>query len=154
MLRRLPSFGVNVYSAALQNWKQDGTKPAKTAYGIQLLLGDAAEVGFGPENDMTDKQVAQNVPVPGWVEPRLPGTTTLDAVTIYVTKDEARRAQASINARVFTPGFYQVNGRSCVDFAEMVIQVAGAPSPSDTFPRYRISDIRAQQIKDNSSQAK
>lgn len=121
---------------------------------ISVQVDGGAEVGFGPLNDMTDKQVAQNVPVPGWVEPRSPGTTTLDAVTIYVTEDEARRAQASINARAFTPGFYQVNGRSCVDFAEMVIQVADAPSPSDTLPRYLISDIRAQQIKDNSSQAK
>jgi hypothetical protein len=120
---------------------------------VTVQVDGGAEVGFGPVQNMTKEQVLENASVPGQVEPRAAGTTTTNAVTIYLTKDQAGNAQANINARTANPGNYQVDGRSCVDFGETVVHSTGARAPSDLRPAALIQDIRSYQIHDNSSQA-
>jgi RHS repeat-associated protein len=120
---------------------------------ITVQVDGGKEVGFGPVQQMTKKQIAENASVPGQVEPRAAGAATLDAVTIFVTKNEANNAQANIDERAANPGNYQWNGRSCVDFGELVVHSTGAPAPNDLKPSSLIQDIRDQQFRDNSTQA-
>lgn len=120
---------------------------------VTVQVGTGSEVGFGPAQPMTKKQIAENASVPGVVEPRAAGAKTLDAVTIYLTPAEARNAQANINARAANPGNYQVVGSSCVGFGETIVHSTGARAPSDTLPSALIQDIRSMQIHDNSNQA-
>lgn len=120
---------------------------------VTVQVDGGAEVGFGPVQNMTKKQLLENTSVPGQVEPRAAGTTTIDAVTIYLTGAQAANAQATINGRIANPGNYQVDGRSCVDFGETVVHSTGARAPSDLRPSALIQDIRSYQIHDNSSQA-
>jgi len=120
---------------------------------ITVQVDNGKEVGFGPVQDMTAKQIIENTPVPGQVEPRAAGVTTVDAVTVYMTKDEAAQAQGTIDARTTNPGDYQRSGRSCVDFGEDVVRSTGARAPSDTLPSHLIRDLRAIQIQDNTTQA-
>jgi len=119
---------------------------------VTVQVDNGKEVGFGPVQDLTKKQIVENTPVPGQVEPRA-NVGTKDAVTIYLTKDEAAHAQGTIDARTSNPGNYQLRGRSCVDFGEDVVRSTGARVPSDTLPSHLIRDLRAIQIQDNTSQA-
>ena len=120
---------------------------------ITVQVDDYPEVGFGPVNDLTAKQIAENTPVPGNIEYRAAGVPTKDAVTIYLTEAEAVTAQMTINDRHNYPGYYQLRGRSCVDFGETVVSSTGFPVPTDVLPRSLPKDIRAEQIKENTVQA-
>jgi RHS repeat-associated protein len=120
---------------------------------VTVQVDNGPEVGFDPAKDMTKTEIVENKAVPGKVEPRAQGVSTLDAVTIYVTKDEAGKAQSVIDARTKDPGNYQYIGRSCVDFAEDVVRSTGAKAPHDTLPSHLIRDIRSQQMHDKSTQA-
>jgi len=120
---------------------------------VTVQVGGGKEVGFGPAQPMTKKQIAENASVPGVVEPRATGTRTLDAVTIYLTPDEAKHAQSNIDVRSADPGNYQPVGRSCVDFGEAIVHSTGANAPSDTLPASLIQDIRSMQVQAGSNQA-
>jgi RHS repeat-associated protein len=120
---------------------------------ITVQVDSGKEVGFGPVQDLTNKQIIENTSVPGQVEPRATTVQTLDAVTIHLTKDEAAHAQGTIDARTGNPGNYQLRGRSCVDFGEAVVTSTGARAPSDTLPSHLIRDLRAIQTQDNTTQA-
>ena len=120
---------------------------------ITVQVDGHKEVGFTPVKDMTKTEIAENKSVPGTVEPRAKDVKTLDAVTIHLTKDEAKNAQATIDARTANPGDFQTRGRSCVDFGESVVHSTGAKAPSDDLPSHLIQDIRSQQQWDHSSQA-
>jgi len=99
------------------------------------------------------QQIKNNTQVPGYVEPRAAGATTLDSVIIYLTADEANNARGTINARISNPGYYQLLGRSCVDFADVVINSTGFVPSNDVTPNNAIKQIRAQQIMQNTTQA-
>ena len=120
---------------------------------ITVQVDGNKEVGFGPVQDMTHKQVAENASVPGKVEPRDPNAKTLDSVTIYLTGDEANHAQANIDLRNANPGNYQPDGRSCVDLGETVVHSTGAAAPNDLTPKYLIKDLRDLQNKAGTDQA-
>lgn len=120
---------------------------------ITVQIDNGKQVGFAPVQDLTKKQILENTSVPGQVEPRAAGVTTLDAVTIHLTKDEASHAQGTIDDRTNNPGNYELRGRSCVDFGEDVVRSTGSRAPSDTLPSHLILDIRGQQIQDNTTQA-
>ncbi len=120
---------------------------------ITVKVDGNKEVGFGPKKDMTKKELAENKSVPGQVEPRAKDAKTLDSVTVHVTADQAKNAQATIDARTANPGSYQVDGRSCVDFGETVVHSTGANAPSDVLPSHLVGDIRSQQEWDHSTQA-
>ncbi len=120
---------------------------------ITVQLDSGPEVGFGPAQDMTNDQLLQNVSVPGTIEIRAPGATTIDSVTVYLTNAEMNSAQDIIDARTNNPSNYQVVGQSCVDFGEDVLKSTGAYAPSDTLPSSMIYDIRSQQYAANTTQA-
>ncbi|MGO9445800.1 MAG: IPT/TIG domain-containing protein, partial [Thiobacillaceae bacterium] len=128
---------------------------------ITVQVDNNAEVGFapkgnGPNNSLTASQKAAilaNKQVPGTVEPRAAGVATLDAVTIYLTADEANDTQQYINNRTANPGYYQLVGNSCVDFGELVLIETDFPPLMDTLPRSLPKSIRAEQIKENTVQA-
>jgi len=125
---------------------------------ITAQVDNNQEVGFGPVNNLTPMQMIENLPVPGHIEPRAARVATLDAVTIYLTADEAAHAQAviydrSCNPGNCNPGYYQLIGRSCVDFGEDVVNATGFPAPEETFPNSLPKAIRAEQIRENTTQA-
>lgn len=120
---------------------------------ITVQVDNNAEVGFAPVQELTYAQMAASTPVPGQIEPRALSVQTIDAVTIYLTENEANHAQEFINNWASTPGSYELRGRSCVDFAEAIIGSVGFPEPNDTLPMRLPKEIRAIQIKENTIQA-
>jgi RHS repeat-associated protein len=122
-------------------------------YGhVTVQIDNGPEVGYGPVKDMTKTEVLENKAVPGKVEPRADGVKTKDQVTIHVTADGAKAAQATVDSVTKNPGNYLVSGNSCVNFGENVASSAGAKVPNDLKPSSLINDIRQQQYKDNSVQ--
>ena len=63
-----------------------------------VQIDGGKEVGYGPKQDMSAKQVAENKSVPGQVELRAAGAKTEDQVTVHVTGDQAKAAQGTIDA--------------------------------------------------------
>ena len=123
------------------------------AFGhVTVQVNGGKEVGYGPQQDMTKTEIVENKSVPGQVEPRAPGVGTKDAVTIYVTADQAKAAQGTIDNRTNNPGNYNLLNNNCANFAETVVRSAGGKAPADTTPGGLIRDIRSQQQKDNSVQ--
>jgi hypothetical protein len=110
------------------------------------------EVGYGPKQDMTTKQLVENKSVPGQVEDRAPGVKTEDQVTVHVTADQAKAAQATIDSIAKNPGNYQLVGNNCANFAEKVVNSAGGSAPNDVKPGALVNDMRQQQYKDNTVQ--
>jgi len=117
-----------------------------------VQIDGGKEIGYGPKQDMTAKQLAENKSVPGQVEPRAAGVKTEDQVTIHVTGDQAKAAQDTIDAVAKNPGNYQLVGNNCANFAERVVNSAGGNAPPDVKPGALINDMRKQQYKDNSVQ--
>jgi hypothetical protein len=125
---------------------------------ITVQVDNNEEVGFGPKgsgpnNSLTPSDVAAvlaNKQVRGWIEPRGANVTTLDSVIVYLTPAEANNAQATINGWT---GYYQLRGRSCVDFGEAVLASTLFPAPRVTLPRALPKSIRAEEIQRNSVQA-
>jgi RHS repeat-associated protein len=119
---------------------------------VTVQIDGGKEIGYGPKTDMTAKEVAANASVPGQVEPRAAGVKTEDQVTVHVTADQAKVAQATVDSVSKNPGNYQLVGNSCVNFAEKVVTSAGGKAPNDMKPSSLINDMRQQQYKDNSVQ--
>jgi RHS repeat-associated protein len=120
-----------------------------------VQIDGGKEVGYGPKQDMTTKQAVENTPVPGTVEPRAANAKTEDQVTIHVTGDQAKAAQATIDSTAKNPGNYVLHGsdsNNCANFAERVVNSAGGSAPHDTTPGQLVTDMRNQQYKDNSVQ--
>jgi hypothetical protein len=123
---------------------------------ITVQVDNTQEVGFAPKNPTALQEfemVKNNIQFPGYIEPRAAGLTTKDAVTIYLTQNEANNAQQTITDWTNNPGYYQFLGRSCVDFADVVISSTGFIPPNDVTPDNAIKQIRAQQIIQNKTQA-
>jgi hypothetical protein len=113
------------------------------------------EVGYGPKQDMTKKEIVENKAVPGQVEPRAANAKTEDQVTIHVTADQAKAAQQTIDDVSKNPGNYVLRGsdvNNCATFDQRVVNAAGGNAPHDTTPGGIVGDIRNQQYKDNSVQ--
>ena len=121
---------------------------------ITVQVDGAGEVGFGPLTPMTKAQILANASVNGTVEPRAAGVATLNAVTIYLTADEANAATNMINFISTFPGQYQVLGSSCVDFGEIVMSATGfLASTNSRLPSLLITDTQRRQVSHNSVQA-
>lgn len=130
---------------------------SNTFFGHNTVQVDNNQaVGFGPI-DASDTTLLEGVSVPGYVYSRV--ATTIDAVYIYLTYDEAYGAngtggaQAIINSWTNYPPLYNLYSRSCATFAEAVLTSTGFPAPMDIDPRKLIKDIRGEQIKENTTQA-
>jgi len=123
------------------------------AFGhVTVQIDGGKEVGYGPKQDMTTKQIVEGKSVPGQVEPRADGVKTVDQVTINVTGDQAKAAQGAIDARAANPGDYNLTSNNCAQFGTAVVNAAGGNAPNDIKPSSLISDIRSQQYKANSTQ--
>jgi hypothetical protein len=116
-----------------------------------VQIDGGKEVGYGPKKD-GDPKVVENKQVPGQVEPRAAGVKTEDQVTIHVTGDQAKAAQATIDGVNKNPGNYQLDGNNCARFAEKVVNSAGGSAPNDIKPGALVNDMRQQQYKDNTVQ--
>jgi trimeric autotransporter adhesin len=157
--KKLPSPDANHnHTLTIREVSGQGANPFNH---ITVQLDNNPEVGFapkgsGPNNRLTASETAAvlaNKQVPGWVEPRGAKVDTLDAVTIYLTADEANDAQQYIINRTNNPGYYQLRGSSCVDFGELVVITTDFLPPTDALPRSLPKSIRAEQIKENTVQA-
>jgi RHS repeat-associated protein len=132
--------------------RQVSGQGANLAGHATVQIDGGKEVGYGPKQDMTAKQLAENKSVPGQVEPRAVGVKTKDQVTIHVTGDQAKAAQGTIDAVAKDPGNYQLVGNNCANFVEQVVNSAGGKAPNDLKPGALVNDLRQQQYKDNSVQ--
>jgi RHS repeat-associated protein len=122
---------------------------------VTVQVDNDKEVGYGPKQPMTGKELEKNTPVPGQVEARDPNAKTLDQVTIHVTADQAKAAEKAISDTAKDPGnyvFHGDNAHNCANFGELVVNKAGGHAPNDVTPGGLVHDVREQQYKNNSSQ--
>jgi RHS repeat-associated protein len=95
--------------------RQVSGQGANLAGHATVQIDGGKEVGYGPKENMTAKQLAENKSVPGQVEPRAAGVKTEDQVTIHVTSDQAKAAKATIDAVSKNPGNYHLIGNNCAN---------------------------------------
>ncbi len=122
---------------------------------VTVQIDSDQEVGYGPKQPMTGKELRKNTPVPGTVEPRDPKGKTLDQVTIHVTAGQAGAARTAIKETHDNPGnyvFHGDNAHNCTNFGELVVNRAGGHAPNDVTPGGLVHDLREQQYKNNSAQ--
>ena len=117
---------------------------------VVVSVNGGPEVGFGPAKDLTKKQILKemadgNVSTPGQVEPRSQKVKTLDHVTMHVTAEKAKSAQAYIDARTKSPGNYRLSNRNCAQFAEGVAGAAGASVTHTPVPGVLMKELHLEQ---------
>lgn len=117
---------------------------------VTVQVDGGTEAGFGPKSTLAG---ATDQSTPGQIAVRNPNVATKDAVTIYITADQANAANGYIADRTKNPANYQLVGKSCVTFGELVMSHAGAKAPDATLPSRLILDIRNQEYQDHTVQS-
>jgi RHS repeat-associated protein len=117
---------------------------------ITVQIDGGQEVGFDPVSGVA---AILGGDTPGVVLLRNPNEPTLDAVTYYLTDDQANNAQQYISAFQNSTPDYNISEYNCVNFAENTMAAANITPPNDELPDALIKDIRNNQCSSGSNQS-